>query len=84
MKTNNTDDDKIIARKIILSTLKMESSLANVLKAEIKIIKKMLDRNADYYDIKKSNDSIRQILHAIHIIDDRIQKCIDILQHERT
>ncbi|TAH71474.1 MAG: hypothetical protein EWM47_04555 [Anaerolineaceae bacterium] len=76
---SKTVDNKIIAKKVILSTLKMENSLINVLKAQMRLIKKMMDKDDDYNEIKKTNASIRQILHAIHIIDDRIQKCLDIL-----
>ncbi len=73
-------DEKNIARKIIVNALKIEGSLADILKTESKILKRkaILDTNAD--DIQIVNRTIKYVIFYLTIIEDRIQRSMDILK----
>lgn len=72
-------DEKTIAKKMIISSLKIESSLVNILNAEAKILSKKLNNDIEYAELQKTNKTCKYIIYFFNILDERIQKCLDIL-----
>ena len=72
-------DEKAIATKLIMSSLKLEECLINILKAVVKIINKKNNTTIKVSDLHKLNRTLKYIIYAIIILDDRIQKGFDIL-----
>ena len=72
-------DEKAIATKLIMSSLKLEESLINILKAVVKIFNKKNKTTIKDSELLKINKTLKYIIYAIFILDDRIQKGFDIL-----
>ena len=73
-------DEKILARKMILNSLRIEESLVNILKAEVKILKKKSIIDLENIELQKLNRIIRYTLYVITILDERIQRGFDMLK----
>jgi hypothetical protein len=82
MKLYRNLDDKLLGKMIILNAIKMEESLAEILKMEVKAIKKQIreDSNSDFENIHKSNKVIKYVLYSMTILDDRIQAGMELLK----
>lgn len=79
MRLGKSIDEKTIAKKMIFNALSMEESLAVLLHAEAKIIKKQLkDDNFNYEKINHINKTIKYILFSLTMVDDRIQTGLDL------
>lgn len=74
-------DEKILAKKLIMDSLKIEESLVNILKLEVKVFNKKLNDNIEYSELEKLNKTLKHIIYVITILDDRIQKGFDILNN---
>ncbi|MFV0341856.1 MAG: hypothetical protein ACK5JH_03055 [Anaerocolumna sp.] len=81
MATKNIDE-KSVAKKVILNSLRIEDCLTNLLKIETRFLKNKSDQDFNYDEIKKIDKSIKYLLYYLIIIDDRIQKCLDIIQNK--
>lgn len=81
MVTNNIDN-KTVAKKIIINSLKIEESLINLLRLETKILKRKshIDLNND--EVHKINRKFKYFLYYLITINDRIDKCLDIIQKD--
>ena len=80
---NKTIDEKEIAKKLIIDSLKMEESLISVLKTEVKMLNKKMNDNVDYAELQKLNKTLRHIIYVITILDDRIDKGLEILNNSK-
>lgn len=80
---NKTIDEKEIAKKLIIDSLKMEESLISVLKTEVKMLNKKINDNVDYAELQKLNKTLRHIIYVITILDDRIDKGLEILNNSK-
>lgn len=76
----NNIDEKMIAKKIIMNSLKIEESLIGVLKAETRILNRKKNENIDYYELEKINRTIKYTIYIVTSLDERIQKALDILR----
>jgi hypothetical protein len=72
-------DEKTLAKKTMINSLKIEESLADILKSESKLIKSKSNSDLSIDEIQKVNRTIKYILYYLIIIDDRIQKCLDLI-----
>jgi hypothetical protein len=63
----------------MIKSLKIEESLAEILKSESKLIKSKSNTDLSIDEIQKVNRTIKYILYYLIIIDDRIQKCLDLI-----
>jgi hypothetical protein len=82
MAIKNTDE-KTVAKKAIINSLKIEESLANLLKTEARILKRKTNAEFNSDEIAKINRTIKYVICYLIIIDDRIQKCLDIIQNNK-
>jgi len=60
-------DEKIIGKKMLLTTIKMEESLAELLRTELKILKKESKKDYNYEDIQNVNKTMKYILLSLTI-----------------
>ena len=72
-------DEKALAKKLIVNGLKLEESLVNILKSEVRILNRKAKEEIEYSEMQNINKTLRYIIYVITILDDRIQKGIDIL-----
>lgn len=72
-KTNQTEDRQI-GYKLLFNAIKMESSLAELLRVETKIVKRRLKMSGNNLeDIKVNRRNLRYILYMLTILDNRIE-----------
>lgn len=76
---NKVVNKKALGKKIILSALKIEESLADIMRLEAKILRKKCVNGAENEDIKRINNMIKNVLFTLTIIDDRIEKGFDLM-----
>jgi len=76
-------DERIIAKRIIINALRIEESLADILRSEAKILKRKSNIVTSNEEIQKVNRTIKYILYFLTIIDDRILKSLDILKNHK-
>jgi hypothetical protein len=75
-------DEKKIGRRMLLSAVKMEDSLAELLKAEAKILRKSTLEGASNEDIQRTNRVIRYLFFSLTMIDDRIKTGLSLMSHD--
>ena len=78
-------DEKTIAKRIILNSLKIEESLADILKTELKILKRKMKTNmaTSNDDIQQVNRTTKHVIYYLIIIEERIQKSLDIIKSNK-
>lgn len=74
-------DDKTVARRTIMNCLKIEESLASLLRIETKVLRRNIDVTNE--EIKKTNKTIKYLIYYLILIDDRIEKCFDIIEKDK-
>lgn len=72
-------DEKVIGRKMILSAIKMEESLAKVIQVETQLIRKQLKEGNSQENIININKSIKNVIMSLMILDERIKSGLDLL-----
>jgi hypothetical protein len=76
-------DDKTIAKKTIMNSLKIEDSIANLLKTETKLLKKKSNTDLTLDEIIKINKLIKYLIYYLMLIDDRIQDSFNIIKNNK-
>lgn len=74
-------DDKTVAKRTIMNSLKIEESLASLLRIETKLLKRNIDIPNE--EVKKINKTIKYLIYYLILIDDRIEKCFDIIEKDK-
>ncbi len=84
MKLYRNLEDKMLGKMIILNAVKMEESLAEILRMEVKAIKKQIkvNGNSDIEDIQKANKVLKYVLYSLTILDDRIQAGLELIKNK--
>lgn len=72
-------DEKRIGRKMLLNAVKMEDSLAELLKTEAKLLRRCAIDGANSEDIQRINKSIRYIIFTMTMVDDRINTGLSLI-----
>lgn len=83
MKGNKYLDQKALGKKIVLSAIKIEESLAVLLRSEAKVLRKCCLNRVEVDDIKRANRMIKYVLFTLTIIDDRIEKGLDMMNDKQ-
>lgn len=74
-------DDKTVAKRTIMNSLKIEESLASLLRIETKLLKRNIDIPNE--EVKKINKTIKYLIYYLILIDDRIEKCFNIIEKDK-
>lgn len=73
-------DERVIAKRRIANSLKIEEGLVNLLRNEVKILNRKSNDDIDYCELQKIHKTLRYIIYAISVLDERVQKSLDILK----
>jgi hypothetical protein len=82
MKLYKDIDEKKIGRRMLLNAVKMEESLAELLRAEAKILRKSTIEGASNEDIQRTNRIIRYLFFSMTMIDDRIKTGLSLINQD--
>lgn len=82
MILNKNIDEKLIGKKMILTAIKMEDTLANLLQVEVRILKKKLTNNCPNDDIQNVNKIIKNIILTLTVLDDRIKNGMELMEKD--
>lgn len=74
-------DDKTVAKRTIMNSLKIEESLARLLRIETQVLRRNIDDTNE--EVKKINKTIKYLIYYLILIDDRIEKCFDIIEKDK-
>lgn len=75
-------DNTGVGKKLIASAIKIDESLADLLKVETQKIKKLLKTDTSTDTFKNSNLLLRNIIFALLLTDEKIQYGIDLLNKD--
>lgn len=84
MKLSKNIDDKTIAKKLLINALKMEESLADLIRIEVKILRKKVNEQNSYDEIRKINKIVKYTIFSMTLIDDKIQKALELYKINST
>lgn len=82
MKLYKEIDEKRIGRKMLLNAVKMEESLAELLKSEAKLLRKCTMNGASNEEIQRTNKIIRYVFFTMTMVDDRIRTGLSLLHQD--
>lgn len=77
MRISKNMDHEYIGKRMLLSAIKIEESLAELLCVEIKILRKQIGIGGSYDEYKNVNKIIKYLIFSLSIVDDRIQERMD-------
>jgi len=67
-----------IGKKIIENAVKLDESLVDILKIEVRRLKQSIKSNNNLDELQRTNNLIKNIIIALTITDERIQTGIDL------
>lgn len=82
MKMYKDLDNQQVGRMLIRNAINMEDSLAELLRIEVKSVKKRLKDDYDYEYLQRTNKLIKYILYSMSMLDERIQVGLELIKKE--
>lgn len=80
---SNNIDMYEIGKKLIESAILIDDSLAELLKEQIKLIKKRLKSNEDIDELQKYSNLIKNIIIALILSDEKIKTGIELCMNDK-
>lgn len=80
MKLYKNIDKKEIGKRIILNSLKLEESLAEVLRSEARLLRKRAIEKENLEEIQRINKVLKYVLFSLTMIDDRIKAGLELME----
>jgi hypothetical protein len=83
MAKSKNIDEKTLGKIMIINALKLEESLADLLRCEARYLRKQIKKNMENHEeIYKINKIGRYLLFSITLIDDRIKTGLDLIEKD--
>jgi hypothetical protein len=82
MAVSKNCNDKTLGRMVILNALKLEETLAGLLRTEARLLRKQITKASDHEEIININKVIKYLLFSISMIDDRIRTGIELMEKD--
>lgn len=79
MKRNKDLNKKELGEKIVLSAIKMEESLSDLLRAEARLLRKKCKEGAVSEDLIRVNKMIKHVIFTLTYVDERIEKGLEMM-----
>jgi hypothetical protein len=76
-------NEKYLGGKLILSALKLDESLAELLKIEVKWFKKFKMHNFDHDELKRMNTLLKNTIIALTLTEEKIRMGIELFNNDK-